>query len=140
VTPPQARHLLFAYRDALGRSLVSGQLSDAGAAVRGAPCVARSTVRPGTDMNHQSHSIYRGCAIITRSIEVPPLSGWAELAASPSTWTRRFAASFSVDHPDDALTDSWQQFPTARFDTRLLASENALSEARRSIDLRLAEA
>ena len=89
-------------------------------------------------MNHQSCSIYRGCSIITRSIEVPPLSGWAELAALPSTWTRRFAASFSVD-PDDVLTDSWQQFPTARFDTRLLATENALSEARKSVDLRLAE-
>jgi hypothetical protein len=89
-------------------------------------------------MNHQSHSIYRGCAIVTRSVEVPPLSGWAELAALPSTWTRRFAASFSVD-PDDVLADSWQQFPTARFDSRVLASENALSEARRSIDLRLAE-
>ena len=90
-------------------------------------------------MNDESRTLYRGCSIITRSNELAPvLSGWAELAALPSTWTRRFVASFSVN-PDDVLTDSWQQFPTARFDTRVRAAENALFLARRSIDLRLDE-
>ena len=89
-------------------------------------------------MNNESCSLYRGCAVITRSVEVPPLSEWAEPAASPSTSTRRFAASFSVK-PDDGRTESWQRFPTARFDTRRLAAENALCEAQKSIDMMLAE-
>jgi len=88
-------------------------------------------------MNDESCSLYRGCAIITRSMEVPPLSGWAELAALPRTWAPRFAASFSVN-PDDGRTDSWQQFPMARFVSRRLAAENALCEAQKSVDMMLA--
>ena len=127
-----------AYTDALGRTVGSGRLSDADVAAPSAPCRAKNTDPSGTAMNNDSRTIYKGCSITTRSIEVLPLSGWAELAALPSTWTRRFSASFSVD-PDDVLAASWQQFPTARFDTRAHASENALLLARRSIDLRLAE-
>ena len=47
-------------------------------------------------------------------------------------------ASFSVA-PDDVRSDSWQQFPAARFDTRTRAAANALSEAHRSIDMKLGE-
>jgi len=89
-------------------------------------------------MNNESCSLYRGCAIITRSIQVSPLSGWTGLAALPSASTRRFTASFSVN-PDDGRTESWQQFCTARFDTRGLAAENALCAAQKSIDMMLAE-
>jgi len=89
-------------------------------------------------MNNECCSTYRGCAVTTRSVEVAPVSDWAPLSALASTWTRRFTASFSVD-PDDTRSDSWQQFPAARFDTRSLAAANALSEAHRSIDMRLAE-
>jgi len=89
-------------------------------------------------MNHHSSSLYRGCAITTRSVEVGRTTGWGELVAWPATWTERFVASSSVD-PDDACLEPWQQFPTGRFTTRVLAAANALAEARRSIDLKLAE-
>lgn len=135
---PRVSSLAPAYTHAPGRAVGSGRLSDMDGAAPSAPCRDENTDPPGTDMNNDSRTTYRGCFITTRSIEVPPRSGWAELAALPSTWTRRFSASFSVA-PDDGLADSWQQFPTARFDTRVHASENALLLARRSIDLRLAE-
>ncbi|MEO8805285.1 MAG: hypothetical protein ABI433_04335 [Burkholderiaceae bacterium] len=88
-------------------------------------------------MNNETCSLYRGCAIVTRSMEVPPLSEWAELPMFPTHWTRRFAASFSVK-PHDGRRDSWQQFPMARFNTRRLAAEHALCEAQKSIDMMLA--
>lgn len=89
-------------------------------------------------MNNESCSLYRGCAIITRSTELPPLSACAELSLA-STWSTPFAASFCVN-PDDERIDSWQEFPRGRFATRSLACANALSEARRSIDVKLADA
>jgi len=89
-------------------------------------------------MNNEQSSTHKGCAITTRSTEVLLPSGWGELAALPSTWTHHFMAGFSVT-PSGRATASWQQFPAARFDTRVLAASNALCEARRSIDRKLAE-
>ena len=89
-------------------------------------------------MNSHFASLYRGCAITTRSVEVCRTSGWGELVALPAIWTARFVASFSVE-PDDVSLEPWQQFPTGRFTTRVLAAANALAEAQRSIDVKLAE-
>ena len=89
-------------------------------------------------MNNDLSSLYRGCAITTRSVEVGRTTGWGELVAWPASWTARFVASFSVD-PDDVCLEPWQQFLTGRFSTRILAAANALAEARRSIDMKLAE-
>lgn len=88
-------------------------------------------------MNNHSTSLYRGCAVTTRSVEVEKATGFGELAGLPSLWTARFAASFSVD-PDTASLKPWQQFPTGRFPTRVLAAANALAEAQRAIDMMLA--
>jgi len=96
------------------------------------------TASRGTTMKNECCSTYRGFAVTTRSVEVAPVSDWTPLSALTSTWSRRFTASFSVD-PDDVHSDSWQQFPTARFDTHGRATANALSEAHRSIDMKMGE-
>ena len=88
------------------------------------------------DKDKDCCSSYRGCAITARSTEVPAPSDWVELSSLPSTWSGRFMASFSVD-TDDARIESWQQFPIARFETRTRAVANAVTEAHRSIDMRL---
>lgn len=98
----------------------------------------RDAAHKGTSMNNHSSSRYRGCAITTRSVEVGRTSGWEEVVGWPATWTARFVASFSVD-ADDVCLGPWQQFPTSRFSTRVLAAANALAEARRAIDMKLAE-
>ena len=76
---------------------------------------------------------------MTRSLDMAHSSDWLDLAALPSAWTGRYTASFSVN-PEDRRDDAWQQFPSARFNTRVLAAANALALAHRSIDSKLNEA
>ncbi len=88
-------------------------------------------------MHKEYFSSYRGCSITARCSEVEHApSVFAELAALPSAWSKRFMASFSVT-PADA-SEAWQQFPKDQFGTRELAGRNALSVARLAIDDRLA--
>jgi hypothetical protein len=84
-------------------------------------------------VNSEKRSTYKGCAIVTRSSEVAIPSGWGDLTAQAPSRTRCFTASFSVT-PSEQATDAWQRFPTARFDTRVLAVANALALARSSVD------
>jgi hypothetical protein len=81
-------------------------------------------------MQNTKRSSYKGYDITTRWTEMLPL------ADRPA---KRFNASFTVE-PSAPDADSWQQFPHAVFDTWIAASENALTAARRSIDLDLAAA
>ena len=89
-------------------------------------------------MPNQRHSNYRGCSITTRWAEVASLPGWAEHDALLHGSAKRFTASFSVA-ASAACDESWQQFPTAEFDTFARASEGAMTVARQMIDAKLAE-
>ena len=89
-------------------------------------------------MNNDHSSTYRGCSITTRCVEVRRATDWAELDTSPSSWAKRFTASFTVE-PDAADDESWQQFPQTAFKTSDQAIGHALAAAKRSIDLKLAE-
>ena len=89
-------------------------------------------------MKDDHKSTYRGCSIRTRSNEISRPTDWAELDALPSSWARRFTASFTVGHVDH--DESWQQFPPAIFKSGELAEGHALAVTKRSIDQKLAEA
>jgi hypothetical protein len=89
-------------------------------------------------MPNQRHSHYRGCAITTRWTEVTPRPEWAERDAVLHGSAKRFTASFSVE-ASVACDESWQQFPTAEFDTFARASEGAMTMARQMIDAKLFE-
>ena len=90
-------------------------------------------------MNKTYLSSYRGCSITARCSEVRHSpSDFADLAALPSAWSKRFIASFSVT-PADA-SEAWQEFPEDQFGTRELAGRNAMCVARHAIDDRLARA
>jgi hypothetical protein len=81
-------------------------------------------------MSNSNRSSYKGYAITTRWVELVPASG---------RHARRFNASFTVDSagPNEM---SWQQFLKAIFDTAPGAADNALTAARKAIDLDLATA
>jgi hypothetical protein len=83
-------------------------------------------------MSEEYVSSYRGCTIIVRCSEAPLPSDFAELAALPSSWSKRFTVSYSVTPPD--ASEAWQQFPKDQFCTRDHAGRNALSVARLAID------
>jgi hypothetical protein len=89
-------------------------------------------------MPNQRHSHYRGCAITTRWTEVTPRPEWLERDAVLHGSAKRFTASFSVE-ASVACDESWQQFPTAEFDTFARASEGAMTMARQMIDAKLFE-
>jgi len=88
-------------------------------------------------MPNQRHSAYRGCSITTRWTEVLPRPDWAEQGALYGS-AKRFTASFSVD-ARVTCDESWQQLPTAEFDTFARASEGAMTMARQMIDAKLSE-
>jgi hypothetical protein len=79
-------------------------------------------------MTNRRRCTYKGYTIITRWIELEP----------SRRGLRRFTASFSVDQGAPGRT-SWQEFMVAVFHTFDTAAENALTSAKRSIDLKLAE-
>lgn len=89
-------------------------------------------------MTNQRHVNYRGCSITTRWIEVVPPSDWVELEPLRRWLKKRFTASFSVA-ADVACGESWQQFSVIEFDSSASASDNAMTDAQRMIDARLAE-
>jgi hypothetical protein len=76
-------------------------------------------------MSNTTNSRYRAYSITTRCTEVGPPS---------DRWGRRFEASFTVD-PDAPDESSWQSFPNSAFDSCAKASANALTAAKRSIDM-----
>jgi hypothetical protein len=89
-------------------------------------------------MSNKRHSAYRGCLISTHCVETTPPAARAE-EASPIVWAPRFTASFSVRHETIHGHTSWQEFPEASFRCCDDASQYALTEAKRGIDLKFAE-
>jgi hypothetical protein len=81
-------------------------------------------------MPNSKRSSYKGYCITTRWVELGPLA---------ERKPQRFNASYTVN-PSGAAQVSWQQFPKAVFDTGRGASDNALSAAKKAIDLDLAMA
>jgi hypothetical protein len=70
---------------------------------------------------------YKGYHITARCTELGPLS---------DRRTKRFDAFFRV-YPSDPHEESWQQFPKGVFETCAGATANALTAAKRSIDVDL---
>lgn len=76
-------------------------------------------------MSTTTNSRYRAYSITTRCTEVGPPHARSG---------KRFEASFTVE-PDAVDESSWQRFPRNDFDSCAAASANALTAAKRSIDL-----
>jgi hypothetical protein len=98
-----------------------------------------ATERTEVAMANKAHSLYRGCSITTRWVEVgiaPP--DLLQVKTRPRAWAKGFTASFSVVPPTEN-DSSWQEFPQPVFDTGVHAAQNALDAAKRSIDFKLAE-
>jgi len=89
-------------------------------------------------MSNQRYSSYRGCSITTHWAEVSPPSDWIETDPLGQEPAKRFTSSFSVA-ANAACDESWQQFPTAEFESSAGALAGATTAARQMIDAKLAE-